>query len=178
MVDYKFNEGALIQEFHDYIDSTYGQHYSQDKFQAAEFIIDSGHGMGFALGNVLKYAQRYGKKDGANRKDLMKILHYALIALHQHDLDNPEAEWSGDFSDIDIADTLTFGNDTITLSEPDISFGSDMYSVANMDYNTTISVDLNDNSMSTVTFTGESIDDATPEEWDQAAKFAYGKTKK
>ena len=45
-----------------------------------------------ALGNVLKYAQRYGKKDGANRKDLMKILHYSLIALHQHDLDDAE-QW-------------------------------------------------------------------------------------
>ena len=173
MVDYKFNEGALIQELQDYIDGTYDGHYSKNQFQSTEFIIDCGHGMGFALGNVLKYAQRYGKKDGANRKDLMKILHYALIALHQHDIDNPEI----DFSNIDITDTLTFGNDTITLSESDISFGSDMYSVANMDYNTTISVDLNDNSMNTVTFTRESIDDATPEEWDSASKKAMGKLK-
>ena len=182
MVDYKFNEGALIQELQDYIDGTYDGHYSKNQFQSTEFIIDCGHGMGFALGNVLKYAQRYGKKDGANRKDLMKILHYALIALHQHDLDNREIDFDGDFSSIDLTDTLTFGNDiltdSITLSEPDISFGSDMYSVANMDYNTTISVDLNDSSMSTVTITGESIDDATPEEWDQVANYAYGKTKK
>ena len=42
--------------------------------------------MGFAIGNVLKYAQRYGKKDGFNRDDLMKILHYTLIAMHTHDL--------------------------------------------------------------------------------------------
>lgn len=160
MVDYKFNEGALIQELQDYIDGTYDGHYSKNQFQSTEFIIDCGHGMGFALGNVLKYAQRYGKKDGTNRKDLMKILHYALIALHQHDLDNREIDF-----DIDLSDTLTFGNES-------------MYNVANMDYNTTISVDLNDSSMSTVTFTGESIDDATPKEWDQAANYAYGKTKK
>ncbi len=93
---YKFNEGALIQELQQYIDATYAGHYSKNKFQSTEFIIDCGHGMGFALGNVLKYAQRYGKKDGANRKDLMKILHYAIIAMHQHDLnqqeDNPEQE--------------------------------------------------------------------------------------
>ena len=87
---YKFNEGALIQELQQYIDATYEGHYSKNKFQSTEFIIDCGHGMGFALGNVLKYAQRYGKKDGANRKDLMKILHYALIALHQHDLNEKE----------------------------------------------------------------------------------------
>ena len=46
--------------------------------------------MGFALGNVLKYAQRYGKKEGYNRKDLLKILHYALIALHVHDKNEKE----------------------------------------------------------------------------------------
>jgi len=85
-VEYKFNEGALIQELQSYIDKTYDGHYSKNKFQSTEFIIDCGHGMGFALGNVLKYAQRYGKKDGFNRSDLMKILHYALIALHVHDV--------------------------------------------------------------------------------------------
>ena len=85
-IHYKFNEGALIQELQDYIDSTYGGHYSKNNFQSTEFIIDCGHGMGFAIGNVLKYAQRYGKKDCFNRGDLMKILHYALIAMHTHDL--------------------------------------------------------------------------------------------
>lgn len=137
MVNYKFNEGALIQELQDYIDETYGGHYSKNQFQSTEFIIDCGHGMGFALGNVLKYAQRYGKKDGANRKDLMKILHYALIALHQHDLDNAEPR-EIDF-DINLSDTLTFGNES-------------MYNSNEIDYNTTIEVDLNDNSLSTVSF--------------------------
>lgn len=145
MVDYKFNEGALIQEFHDYIDSTYGQHYSQDKFQAAEFIIDSGHGMGFALGNVLKYAQRYGKKDGTNRKDLMKILHYALIALHQHDLDEEEKK----------------------KNIPE--FKSSMYNSSLMDYNS-ITFDL-DGSVTSIS----SIDGTSPENWNQTLKTLYGK---
>ena len=83
--NYKFNEGALIEELQTYIDKTYGGHYSKNQFQSTEFIIDCGHGMGFALGNVLKYAQRYGKKQGYNRADLMKILHYAIIALDCHD---------------------------------------------------------------------------------------------
>jgi hypothetical protein len=87
MIDYKFNEGNLIQEFKEYIDGTYGQHYAKDKFQATEFIIDGGHGTGFCIGNVLKYAQRYGKKGSHAdaRKDLMKVLHYALIQLYIHD---------------------------------------------------------------------------------------------
>lgn len=90
MIDYKFDEDRLIAEFKDYIDSTYDAHYSQTKFQAAEFIFDAGHGMGFCIGNVLKYAQRYGRKEGYNRKDLMKVLHYAMMALYLHDKEELE----------------------------------------------------------------------------------------
>ena len=92
MIDYKFNEKGLIEEFQQYVDTTYAGHYSKDKFQATEFIIDGGHGTGFCIGNVLKYAQRYGKK-GKNadaRKDLMKVLHYALIQLFVHDKENED----------------------------------------------------------------------------------------
>tara|TARA_Y100001972_G_scaffold68794_2_gene83868 strand:- start:23551 stop:23814 length:264 start_codon:yes stop_codon:yes gene_type:complete len=82
---YKFNEDKSIKELLKYIDKTYSQHYSKSKFQATEFIIDGGHGEGFCIGNILKYAQRYGKKEGHNRADLMKVLHYAIIALYVHD---------------------------------------------------------------------------------------------
>lgn len=82
---YKFNEGQLLADLTAYIQSTYSEHYSKNKFQSTEFIIDCGHGEGFALGNVLKYVQRYGKKGGKNRADLLKVLHYALIALSVHD---------------------------------------------------------------------------------------------
>ena len=91
-IDYKFNEGELCDELKMYIDSTYTQHYSKNKFQATEFIIDGGHGEGFCIGNILKYAQRYGKKDGYNRKDLMKVLHYGIIALSVHDNNNGESD--------------------------------------------------------------------------------------
>ena len=86
-IKYKFNEKELLKEFQEYIDSTYSSHYSKDNFQATEFIIDGGHGTGFCIGNVLKYAQRYGKKGSRDdaRKDLMKVLHYAIIQLYVHD---------------------------------------------------------------------------------------------
>jgi hypothetical protein len=87
MIDYKYDEEELIKELQEYVDVTYGQHYSQDKVQTTEFVIDAGHGEGFCLGNVIKYTQRYGKKEGKNRKDLLKVLHYGLIALHVHDLE-------------------------------------------------------------------------------------------
>ena len=84
-INYKYNEGEILKEIQEYVDNTYSQHYSQNKFQATEFIIDSGHGDGFLIGNIMKYAQRYGKKDGFNRADLLKVIHYGMISLYHHD---------------------------------------------------------------------------------------------
>ena len=84
-IDYKYNERALIKEFSSYVDKTYEQHYSKERFQATEFIMDGGHGEGFCIGNILKYAQRYGKKEGYNRADLLKVIHYGFLALYNHD---------------------------------------------------------------------------------------------
>jgi hypothetical protein len=92
MIEYKYNEGELIKEFKGYIDATYGEHYSMNKFQATEFIIDSGHGVGFTVGNVMKYAQRYGKKAGRNRQDILKVLHYSMMLLYVHDIETQGAK--------------------------------------------------------------------------------------
>ena len=89
-IDYKYNEGDTLAELKEYINSTYDEHYSKNKFQATEFIIDAGHGEGFCIGNIMKYAQRYGKKDGKNIKDLLKVIHYAIIALHINDIDDTD----------------------------------------------------------------------------------------
>jgi len=85
--DYKFNEGNLINEFKEYVDATYNSHYSQNGFQSTEIIVERGHGTGFCMGNIDKYSNRYGKKGNKieQRKDLVKIMHYALIQLHIHD---------------------------------------------------------------------------------------------
>ena len=82
---YKYSEDKILAELKEYVDRTYGEHYSKNKFQSTEFIIDSGHGEGFCIGNIMKYAQRYGNKNGYNRQDLLKVIHYALIMLHVHD---------------------------------------------------------------------------------------------
>ena len=63
----------------EYIDKTYEQHYASGNIQATEFIFDSQHGAGFCIGNIIKYAQRYGKKNGQNPDDLLKIIHYAVM---------------------------------------------------------------------------------------------------
>jgi len=84
---YKFNEREIVEELMKYIDETYNQHYATGKIQTTEFVVDNGHGTGFCIGNVLKYAQRYGKKGAPEdwRKDLFKVLHYAVIQVFNHD---------------------------------------------------------------------------------------------
>ena len=77
----KFNEDEALKTLRKYIESTYDGHYSMNKIQSTEFIFDAGHGEGFCLGNIIKYAQRYGKKNGKNTDDLLKIIHYAIILL-------------------------------------------------------------------------------------------------
>jgi len=87
---FKFNEDKYLKELYKYIESTYKQHYGKSKIQTTEIIIDRGRGLEFALGNVDKYSLRYGEKGTVDdhRKDLMKMLHYSIIALYTHDLKN------------------------------------------------------------------------------------------
>ena len=81
---YKFKENIILDDVKMYIDKTYESHYANGvKRQATEIIIDQGHGTGFCMGNILKYAQRYGKKEGRNKNDLLKVIHYAIIQLSQ-----------------------------------------------------------------------------------------------
>lgn len=77
----KFSEDKVLVWVENYIRSTYDAHYSKNTIQTTEFVFDANHGEGFCIGNIIKYAQRYGKKDGYNEKDLLKIVHYAIILL-------------------------------------------------------------------------------------------------
>ena len=89
---HKFNEPALIKEISEYIDSTYEKHYSRNNRQTFESIVDCGHGEGFTMGNIKKYTDRYGVKNGHNRDDLIKVIHYGILALYVHDLVYKDAQ--------------------------------------------------------------------------------------
>jgi hypothetical protein len=80
----KYNEDEILKEVGDYINGTYGQHYSNDGFQTLDLIEACGDGESFCRSNILKYASRYDKK-GTARRDIMKILHYAVLLLHFND---------------------------------------------------------------------------------------------
>jgi len=83
---YKYNEDVILTELKDYISGTYNQHYSagDDKIQTLDLIEACGDGEAFCRSNILKYASRYDKK-GTARRDIMKILHYAVLLMHFND---------------------------------------------------------------------------------------------
>ena len=83
---YKYNEEAILKELSEYIAGTYNQHYSagDDKIQTLDLIEACGDGEAFCRSNILKYASRYDKK-GTARRDIIKILHYAVLLLHFND---------------------------------------------------------------------------------------------
>jgi len=83
---WKYNEEEILKELLEYIRGTYSQHYSagDDKIQTLDLIEACGDGEAFCRSNILKYASRYDKK-GTARRDIMKILHYAVLLLNFND---------------------------------------------------------------------------------------------
>ena len=83
-IEYKYDEDRILKELAEYIDKTYGEHYSQNnKIQTTEYIMSQFEdGIDFLRGNALKYLSRYGYKEGKNRKDLLKAMHYIILMMY------------------------------------------------------------------------------------------------
>lgn len=83
-INYKYAEGQIIADFKDYIDKTYSQHYKTetDRIECFDAWIALGDSTPTFRNTALKYLWRYGKKNGSNKDDLMKTLHYVLMCLY------------------------------------------------------------------------------------------------
>ena len=82
---YKYSEDIYIKDIQDYVDSTYGQHYVNDGIQVVDVWKARGTLETTAADTAIKYIMRYGKKDGKNRKDLLKAVHYILLMMYADD---------------------------------------------------------------------------------------------
>ncbi len=82
----KYNEDEILKEVSDYISNTYAGHYStgNDSIQTLDLIEACGDAEAFCRSNILKYASRYDRK-GTARRDIIKIIHYAMLLLHFND---------------------------------------------------------------------------------------------
>lgn len=85
-IHYKRNEDKIIAGIKTYIDATYEQHYMGSNNRD---VVDDWEDMGIAkeiyIGNIVKYVKRFGKKEGYNPKDIMKIIHYSIFLLNELD---------------------------------------------------------------------------------------------
>ena len=83
---YRYNEEKYLRELTDYIDKTYGEHYVAKDIQ----VIDIWQSMDSldttARDTAIKYLCRYGKKDGKNKKDLLKAMHYIILMMYAEDI--------------------------------------------------------------------------------------------
>lgn len=90
---FKYNEDKILNDLYEYLKSTYGEHYTtdtEDSIQCFDAWIAMGDATPTFRNTGIKYLWRYGKKNGNNKKDLMKALHYIVLCLHNdHYKDKP-----------------------------------------------------------------------------------------
>jgi hypothetical protein len=84
---FKYHEEEILKDIEEYVSRTYQGHYTGNSYefrnvQTLDLMAAKELASGFCQANILKYGSRYGNKDGRNTKDLMKVIHYAMLLLH------------------------------------------------------------------------------------------------
>jgi len=84
---FKYHEKEILKDIEEYVSRTYQGHYTGKSHeyrnvQTLDLMAAKELASGFCQANILKYGSRYGNKDGKNKKDLMKVIHYAMLLLH------------------------------------------------------------------------------------------------
>lgn len=86
---WKYNEDLALNDIKEYIIGTYGGHYCgtdrHKDLQAIDLIASKGLASSFCQSNIIKYSSRYGNKNGRSKRDLLKVIHYAILLLHFDD---------------------------------------------------------------------------------------------
>ena len=75
-------EMKIIDDLTAYVNRTYGEHYKKEKLECLDAWIARGTAATTCIDTAEKYLWRYGKKNGNNKDDLMKVLHYTLMCLY------------------------------------------------------------------------------------------------
>jgi hypothetical protein len=85
----KYKEDKIINEVKSYVESTYTQHYSttDEGFQVQDILRHLDINKDFCQANAIKYLCRYGKKNGYNRNDLLKAVHYIILLMSEESND-------------------------------------------------------------------------------------------
>jgi hypothetical protein len=96
---WKYNEGEILRQVEEYLIGTYTSHYvGENGIQAMDLISAIGDGIPFSRSSILKYAARYGKKNGLSKSDCLKIIHFGIFLYHFSDHDKQSQEKYETFS--------------------------------------------------------------------------------
>ena len=84
---FKYHEEEILKDIQEYVSSTYQGHYTGTKHefrkvQTIDLMAARDIAPHFCQANILKYGSRYGSKNGKDKKDLLKVIHYAMLLLH------------------------------------------------------------------------------------------------
>ena len=79
---FKYNEDDTLTEVLEYIIGTYSEHYGDQNIQIQDVFDQMGISEAFTRGAAMKYLFRFGKKNGKDRKDLLKCIHYVCLLYH------------------------------------------------------------------------------------------------
>lgn len=84
---WKYDEDKILKDIQDYVTGTYKSHYCGQEanykdIQTIDLMAAKELAANFCQANILKYGSRYGSKDGRNKIDLLKVIHYAMLLLH------------------------------------------------------------------------------------------------
>lgn len=85
MSKYRYNEDVYLQNIMKYLSGTYGEHYVAKDIQVIDIWESLDSLESTARDTAIKYLCRYGKKDGKNRKDLLKAIHYIILMMYASD---------------------------------------------------------------------------------------------
>ena len=85
--NFKYHEDEILKDIQEYVSRTYQGHYTGTKHefrkvQTIDLMAARDIATDFCQANILKYGSRYGSKDGKNKTDLLKVIHYAMLLLH------------------------------------------------------------------------------------------------
>ena len=85
--NFKYHEDEILKDIQEYVSRTYQGHYTGTKHefrkvQTIDLMAARDIAPQFCQANILKYGSRYGSKDGKNKTDLLKVIHYAMLLLH------------------------------------------------------------------------------------------------
>lgn len=138
--EWKYGEGKVLSDLSDHLKRSYESHYSNDMngvqtldvFEARGTLADT------SIDNAIKYLMRYGKKAGRNKKDLLKAMHYLVLATAFDEkvgvYDEDKQAWEdfqGDF-EVQFPVVSDFLNSTpakSTMNNPPDEYDGDNYSV-------------------------------------------------